>query len=497
EIRIARSHNPAVLMNFVSQLKTTDSAQSVVIDARHIYLESKYREKQVCYWANLKPYEAFMESQLVPEQLANSPFSEAFYAFQILSSRLSSQHRLQIGRLISDRLKRTAEQVNLKPMQHERKLAGKIRLAYISPDFRHHATSVLTRQIYALHDRTQFEVIAYSLHNANTADHYREYIEASCDVFMDVSAMTPPQLANKIKDDQIDILVDLAGYTTHAKYELFTIKPAPIQINYLGYQATSGSDEIDYAIVDSVICPENMDSLWQEKLIRLPNSLWPYDNETSHVPTQLRRTQYGLPENQFIFCCLNNSYKIEPVAFTAWMNILKAVPDSVLWLLTDEVDTEENLMREAEARGVSKERLIFAHRMPLEEHVARFQLADLFLDTRWHNAHTTGAEALWQGLPLITCMSEQTSSRGAGSLLYALEMPELVVDSFEAYEELAIFYATHPDEYLAMREKLKAKRYTAPLFDIKLKVKHLERAYQMAWQRYQSGLPPEAINVPI
>jgi predicted O-linked N-acetylglucosamine transferase (SPINDLY family) len=493
----ARQYNPAVLMDFLSQLKTVEDAKSMVVDARHIYLESKYKEKQVCYWNNLDTYETFMEGQLESATIANSPFSDASYAFQMLSSRLSNEHRLQIGQLISRGLENAAKQVGLNPMQHVRKVTAKIRIAYISPDFRQHATAILTRLIYGLHDRSQFEVFGYSLHNEKMVDQYRKDIEAACDVFVDASELTATQLAKKIKDDAIDILIDLAGYTTHSKFQTFMLKPAPIQMTYLGYQSTSGADLMDYALVDRVICPEGMDSLWQEKLIRLPNSIWPYDNSLINAPTKLRRADYGLPDDRFVFCSLNNNYKIEPLVFSKWMNILKAVTNSVLWLLTSDVDTEDNLIREAVAQGVAKERLIFAHRAPLEQHVARFQLADIFLDSRWHNAHTTGAEALWQGLPLITCMSEQTSSRGAGSLLYALEMPELVVDSFEAYEELAIFYATHPDEYLAMREKLKAKRYTAPLFDIKLKVKHLERAYQMAWQRYQSGLPPEAINVPI
>jgi len=493
----ARKYNPAVLMDFLSQLKTVEDAKATIVDARHLYLESKYKEKLVSYWENLDAYESYMESQLVADKLANSPFSHASYAFQILSSRLNNQHRLEIGRLIAGGLMKAAKQIDLLPMQHDKTYKARIRIAYISPDFRQHATSILTRLIYGLHDRSQFEVYAYSLHNEKIIDQYRKDIEASCDVFIDAAGMTAIQLAKRIKDDDIDILIDLAGYTTHSKFQVFTLKPAPVQMTYLGYQATSGSDEIDYALVDNVICPEEMDSLWQEKLIRLPNSLWPYDNSIPNAPTSLKRADYDLPNEQFVFCCLNNNYKIEPLVFGKWMNILKAVPNSVLWLLTNDVDTEDNLIREAIARGVAKERLVFAHRAPLERHVARFQLADLFLDTRWHNAHTTGAEALWQGLPMITCMSEQTSSRGAGSLLYALEMPELVVESFEAYEQLAIFYATHPAEYQAMREKLKAKRYTAPLFDIKLKVKHLERAYQMAWERYEAGLPPEAINVPI
>ncbi|HEY0268754.1 MAG TPA: tetratricopeptide repeat protein [Methyloradius sp.] len=497
-IAIARKFNPIVLKTYLRHLKTDEDAINLELDSRHIYLESKNRERKVCYWQHSDEYESFLMQYLLPEVEKQSPLREAAYAFQMLALGLNNIQRLQLSRMIANKLK---DQIALDGSQvtqiKSKNATNRIRLAYVSPDFRQHATSVLTRQIYGMHDRGQFEVYCYSLHNNEQVDQYRKDIESSCDVFFDASSMTAIELVQKIADDEIDILVDLAGYTTHSKFEIFALKPAPVQITYLGYQSTIGAEYIDYAIVDSVICPENTDIYWQEKLIRLPNSVWPYDSDINNVSTRLKPTDYRLPEDTFVFCCLNNNYKIEPVAFTAWMNILKAVPDSVLWLLADEVDTEDNLMREAEVRGVAKDRLIFAHRVSLDEHVARFQLADLFLDTRWHNAHTTGAEALWQGLPMITCMSEQASSRGAGSLLYGLEMPELVVESFEAYEELAIFYATHPAEYQAMREKLKAKRYTAPLFDIKLKVKHLERAYRMAWQRYQAGLPPEAINVPI
>jgi len=439
-----------------------------------------------------------MEDRLLKKHLNTSPFKEAAYAFQILSSRLDNQERLQIAQLITAKVKQGIDLHNVKVYEHPQKQKKqKIRIAFISPDFRQHATSVLARQIYALHDKDQFEIYAYSLFNNDKKDKYREYIEASCDKFFDVMQMTSIQIARKIYEDEIDILIDLAGYTTHSRFEVLALKPAPIQMQYLGYLSTMGADFIDYSIVDPIICPQGSDVAWQEKLIRLPYCLFPYDNEVDNFPTKLKRADYDLLSHQFVFCCLNNNYKIEPLIFDRWMNILKAVPGSILWLLTDEIDTEDNLMLEAEIRGVNRNRLVFAHRVPLNEHIARFQLADMFLDTRWHNAHTTGAEALWQGLPMITCMSEQASSRGAGSLLYALEMPELVVESFEAYEKLAIFYATHLAEYQAMREKLKAKRYTAPLFDIKLKVKHLERAYQMAWQRYQDGLPPEAINVPI
>jgi protein O-GlcNAc transferase len=210
----------------------------------------------------------------------------------------------------------------------------------------------------------------------------------------------------------------------------------------------------------------------------------------------LSRNDFGLSEDQFVFCCFNNSHKIEPLIFTRWMNVLKAVPDSVLWLLGKDLDVQENLEREAEERGVDSSRLVFAERMPMVQHLVRYQLADLFLDTYWHNAHTTGAEALWQGLPLISIFGEVPSARGAASILTSLEMPELIVKDFDEYERLAIFYATHPDEYAAMREKLKAKRYTAPMYNTKLTVKHIESAYKLAWERYQAGLPPAPIDVP-
>ncbi|HEY8353961.1 MAG TPA: tetratricopeptide repeat protein [Methylophilaceae bacterium] len=492
----ARVIEPSVVNDFLMYLSHLPDGQDIIVDARGLYLEAMYEAQRSCYWEHRDAYiQTLYGITHNPDDLSWL-LSGTDNGFRILSLDIDAQTRLKILSTIASSIAERVSKFAGPAYSLVKKRSPGIRVGYLSPDFRNHATAILARQIFGLHDRNTFEIYAYSLHRGKADDPYTRYISATCDRFFDVSAMGARAIADRIHADGIDILVDLAGYTTYSRSEIMAMRPAPLQFQYLGFPSTMGAGFIDYALIDRTICADGQQTEWFEQVVRLPHALYPYDNEVDNAPTSFSRADFGLPEQAFVFCCLNNSYKIEPRIFERWMNILKAVPDSVLWLLGKGLDIQDHLEREAEQRGVDKSRLVFTERLPLEQHVQRYQLADLFLDTYWHNAHTTAAEALWQGLPLLTVHGEVASARGSSSILYALEMPELVTRDFDEYERLAIYYATHPAEYAAMREKLRAKRYTAPMYNTKLTVRHIEQAYRIAWERHQAGLPPASFDVP-
>ena len=490
----ARIANPDVVRDLLPWTRSLPASTSVYMDGHVLEYEARYVEQQACFWQYRRGYLQKLRQDVAADLHRNIALAGMENGFRVLSLEIDAGQRLALMRHVAETVMETAWAQQPQPFIHAPRQREKIRIGYLSPDLREHAVSILARQVFGLHDRAAFEVYAYSLFSGD--DRYRRQIEADCDVFRDVSKLDAWAMAQAIHDDEVDILVDLAGYTTFCRTEVMAMRPAPVQVLYLGFPCTMGADFIDYALIDRTICADGQQQEWHEQVIRLPHSLYPYDNETANAPATIARPDFGLPENGFVFCCLNNNYKIEPRIFGHWMNILRAVPDSVLWLLGRGLDVEDNLKREAEAHGIDRSRLVFTGRLPLEQHLPRYQLADLFLDTYWHNAHTTAAEALWQGLPLLTIHGEVASARGSAIILHALEMPELVTRDFDEYERLAVFYATHPAEYAAMREKLRAKRYTAPMYNTKLTVKHIERAYRMIWERHQAGLPPASFDVP-
>ncbi len=492
----ARIINPNVVRDLLPWTRNLPKTTSVYMDGHVFEYEARFEEQRSCYWAHRACYLDKLRADIDGGLHKNKALAGPENAFKVLPLELDSVRRLALLRNISVAMEDTAWLVMDKPFVINKKTNNKLRIGYLSPDFRLHPLSILTRQVYAMHDRELFEIYAYSVYQEPRKDRYRLEVEGSCDVFREAAKLSAVDTAKLINHDEIDILVDLAGYTTHARAEIMAMRPAPLQMHYLGFMQSMGADFIDYMLLDKHLYLDGNPDEWYERCIRLPHSLWPYDNETDNKTLQCKREHFGLPEHSFVFCCFNTSYKIEPVIFSRWMNILKAVPGSVLWLLGKGSDVQKNLEREAAAHGIEKSRLVFTTRVSPELHVQRYQLADLFLDTYWVNAHTTAAEALWQGLPLITIMGEVSAARGAASILAALEMPELIVQNHDDYEQLAIYYATHPQAYTVMKEELQAKRYTAPMYNTKLTVKHIERAYRMAWERHQTGLPPASFDVP-
>ena len=371
----------------------------------------------------------------------------------------------------------------------------RIRVAYVSADFHQHATSYLMAGMFECHDKSRFEITAISIGPEDSSE-MRRRLRRSFEHFIDAKALSDAEIASRISEAEIDILIDLKGFTQDARTNVFAQRPAPIQVNYLGYPGTMGASYIDYIIADQTVIPDECRKFYSEKVAVLPNTYQVNDRKRVISDKAFTRSDVGLPSQGFVFCCFNSKYKITPRIFDRWMRILKQVEGSVLWLLEDNTSAASNLKKEAVARGVSSERLVFAKRMPLPEHLARHKLADLFLDTLPYNAHTTASDALWAGLPVLTCIGETFAGRVAASLLNAIHLPELITTTPEAYEQTAVDLATHPEKLAAIRHKLAENRLTTPLFDTKRFTKHIEVAYTMMYERHQAGLAPDHIIVP-
>jgi len=370
----------------------------------------------------------------------------------------------------------------------------KIRVGYFSADFYNHATSYLMAELFEQHDRSNFEVLGFSF-GPDTVDEMSKRVSASMDRFVNIRSMPDPEVAELCRKLELDIAVDLKGFTRDGRTGIFAQRAAPIQVSYLGYPGTMGADYIDYLIADPTLIPETSQRFYSEKIVYLPDSYQVNDSQRPISTTPCTRAEEGLPDSAFVFCCFNLSYKITPPVFSSWMRILAQVDGSVLWFLENGPVTTSNLRREAARRGIAPDRLIFAQRLPLARHLARQKLADLFLDTSPYNAHTTASDALWGGLPVLTCMGDSFASRVAASLLRALDLPELVTESRAAFEQMAVELARDQHRLQALRQRLQRNRLTAPLFDTHSFTRHLESAYNTMVQRHQAGLAPDHIQV--
>ena len=372
----------------------------------------------------------------------------------------------------------------------------KIRLGYFSADFREHALSRLIVELFELHSRSKFEVTAFSFGPTTQHDSLRKRIAAASDRFIDVANKSDADVVLLARSVELDIAIDLTGFTEHSRPQIFALRAAPLQVNYLGYPGTLGAPYMDYLIADATLIPESHRQHYAEKIVYLPNSYMANDSKRLISQKTFTRSALGLPELGFVFCCFNNNYKILPGVFDSWMRILKQVNGSVLWLLPSNEKAANNLRREARARGVAAERLVYATVMPPHDHLARHRAADLFLDTLPYNAHTTASDALWSGLPVLTCLGETFASRVAASLLYAIGLPELITRTGEEYEAQAIDLANSPEKLKQIRLKLSRNRLTMPLFDTKSFTKHIEGAYTMMSDRYRAGLAATHLHVP-
>lgn len=374
--------------------------------------------------------------------------------------------------------------------QHER-----IRIAYVSSDFRTHAVASLIAGVIDRHDRTKFEVTGVS-YGVNDKSTMRTRLEQAFERFIDIRDMEDADVLAKLKELEIDIAVDLTGYTGVSRTGLFARRIAPVQVNYLGFPSTMGAGYMDYIIGDrTVIPPEDVDH-YDEKVVWLPDQYQANDRKRAIAPRIPSRAEEGLPEKGFVFCCFNNNHKITPEMFSIWMRLLAQTEGSVLWLYQDNSAAARNLRREAEARGISGSRLIFASRVEPMDHLARHALADLFLDTLPYNAHTTASDALWAGVPLVTSPGTAFPGRVAKSLVTAAGLPELAAPALEAYEALALTLARDPKKLGAIKDKILRNRDSCPLFDTAKITRYLEAAYLRMHERHIAGEPPAGFAVP-
>ena len=370
----------------------------------------------------------------------------------------------------------------------------RIRLAYLSADFQSHATAFLIAELLELHDRSRFEVHGFS-YGRDDGSALRRRIASACDHFHDVLSDSDEVVARRLRALEIDIAVDLKGFMQDSRLEIFGHRPAPIQVGYLGYPGTIGADFLDYILGDETVTPFDHASVYVEKIVQLPDCYQVNDRQRAVAPTTPTRREAGLPEEGFVFCCFNNNYKIRQPVFEIWMRLLTKVPGSVLWLLRDNPACERNLRNEAQTRGVDPARLIFAGRTTLEDHLARHRLADLFLDTLPYNAHTTASDALWTGLPVVTCQGHAFAGRVAASLLNAVGLPELVTHGLADYEALALRLATNAAALKTIRDKLAQNRLACPLFDTDRFRRNVEAAYLRMWETWQRGEPAQPFRV--
>jgi predicted O-linked N-acetylglucosamine transferase (SPINDLY family) len=367
----------------------------------------------------------------------------------------------------------------------------KIKIGYYSADFREHPVSYLTAEFFELHSKNNFELIAFYSESPDSSNMHKR-VSSAFDKFIDIRFISDQDVAQLSRDIGIDIAVDLTGMTANERAGIFSYRAAPIQLSYIGYLGTMGAEYYDYLIADKTIIPADSQDYYSEKIIYLP-SYQVNDSKRVISEKNFTRAELNLPEVGFVFCCFNNTYKITPHTFDGWMRILAAVPHSVLFLYADNKWAEENLKMEAQKRGVSQIRLVFGARIDRSDYLARYRVADLFLDTLPYNAGTTASDALWAGLPVLTCMGKTFCSRVAASLLSAIELPELITTTQVQYEAAAVELATNPTKLKAIKDKLERNRLTTALFDTSSFTKNIEDAYTQIYERYQTDLPPDHI----
>ena len=451
--------------------------------AHGILLHAKMR---ICSWSGVEESSDNIFNKVAVNEKVTAPFQLLSLTddamLQKKSSEIYAQDEYPFNHLLGPIAKRTEYQ--------------KIRIGYFSADFKNHPVSLLTCELFEIHDRQRFEVFAFSLQKAPIGDVVSLRLRKGFDRFIDVDNLSDLKIAQLARELQIDIAIDLAGPTQHSRTGIFSYRAAPIQVNWLGYPGTSGADFIDYIIADKTIIPEQSQQFYVEKVVTLPDTYMVDDSKRISSSRVFTRNECGLPENTFVFCCFNNDYKFNPKILNAWSRILLEVEKSVFWISENNQRFKVNLITEFERRGVDASRIIFAQRVELmADHLARYALADIFLDTHPYNAHTTAVDALKVGVPVLTLMGQSFASRVAGSLLNAIDLPELIANTQEEYEALAIELAKHPQKLADIKLKLFNNRLTTPLFNTPLFTKNLESAYIAMVERYHAGLEPDYITI--
>lgn len=441
----------------------------------HAKVHLVHQKQHACDWVDLDKDIAEIRQWLQQQPEAQiSPF-----AFLSMPGTTAEEQKACANHWLKNRYTTAFKQAKALGFKHQYQ-HQKLRVGYLSADFRLHPLAFLISELIEQHDKPQFEIYAYS-YGVNDQSEERKRLEKAFDYFRDIRAISTLDAAKQINQDEIDILVDLTGFTQTSRSQIAALRPAPINVSWLGFPGSmgelNGEPLFDYVLSDAFITPPDMASHYAEKLALLPHTYQPNDTQRPIAASKDRKA-YGLPEQGFVFCCFNQTFKILPDVFDVWMNLLKQVPNSVLWLLECNALAKANLIKEAEKRGVTKERLIFAPRVAMAEHMARQACADLFLDTLPYNAHTTTSDALWMGLPVLTCSGNTFASRVAGSLLQAADLPELITYSLQEYQAKALELANNSAELTRIKTHLKNKHEQLPLFDTAQFARDLEAIYK-------------------
>eukprot|EP01138_Halocafeteria_seosinensis_P000326 gb/GECG01000337.1/.p1 GENE.gb/GECG01000337.1/~~gb/GECG01000337.1/.p1 ORF type:complete len:1380 (+),score=163.53 gb/GECG01000337.1/:1-4140(+) len=443
------------------------------------------------------------ESVAVPPLPSVQPFHSLVYPMSLRQMQRLAESYARRAKLNVASLGRNKPVFTFPSPDQMRLPNQRLRIGYVSSDFGNHPLCHLMQSVFGMHNSSMFEVFCYSL-SPDDGSPWRRRVMSEMEPghFVDISSFSHTDAATRIAADHVHILINLNGYTKGARNEVFALRPAPIQVSYMGFCGTMGADYIDYFIVDKTVVPSKLRKYYTEKLVYLPHSYFVNDHRQSARdvldPSKIPgRSKYGIPQNTFVFANFNQVYKIDPCTFRTWMNILKRVPNSVLWLLRFPASGESNIKMAAQAFGVSPDRIHFTDVAAKDEHLRRGVLVDLFLDTPVCNAHTTGCDILWGGVPMITLPGEKLASRVAASLLNATGLTECIADSLKAYEELAVKLATEEGQSTLknLRRRLETARHHCPLFDTPRWVRNLERGYMQMWSKFESGLPPDDLEV--
>jgi predicted O-linked N-acetylglucosamine transferase (SPINDLY family) len=460
-----------------------DKALTLNPDIDWIFGNLLHTKMNICSWSGLAEALENISKKVVANDKVINPFPLLALNDDALLHKKSSEIYIQARYPFNDAL-------GVLPKYSR---SQKIRVGYFSADFRHHAVSILAAELFELHDKNRFEIIAFSF-GADDKSPMRLRLSKAFNQFIDVSGMSDLDIARLSRDLKIDIAVDLSGYTSDSRTGLFSYRAAPIQVSYLGYLGTMGAEYVDYILADKTIIPDGSEPYYSEKIAYLP-SYQVNDRKRVISDKVFTRRELGLPEKGFVFCCFNNNYKILPITFDGWVRILKAVEGSVLFLYAENQLVEENLKKEAEVRGINGARLVFGRSIPADQYLARYRTCDLFLDTTPYNAGTTASDALWTGVPILTLLGQSFAGRMAGSLLNAIGLPELITRTQEEYEALAIELALNPKRLADTKLKLANNRSITPLFDTPLFTKNLEAAYIKMYERYRADLQPDHIFI--
>jgi len=460
------------------------NAREYDLALRHLELQIRMEGTQsldVLVWrktlkARLCEWEGFNElDQQIVDKLAEG--HACLYPFHILNVPGSASIQL-VNNVRTAHLVYSQHYEKAFPIRPISTMPTRPRIGYLSNDFFNHATAFLLSGVLEAHDREQFEIVGITWGSANrTNDEFKQRTFGQFDEWIDIENLSNAEAAQRIHDANIDILVDLKGYTRDHRVDILAFRPAPIQVNYLGFPGTMATPFHDYIIADPFLIPEDLRNFYTEFIAYLPNSYQPNDQRRPVSPVATSRAEHGLPEDSFVFCSFNQSYKLHPELFSLWCEILKAVPDSVLWLWLDTEQAGKNLKRSAEAHGIAPERLVFATAIPNDRHLERLRHADLFLDTFPVNAHTTASDALFAGVPVLTCSGETFASRVAGSLLSAIPATDLICNDFNEYFHKAVAYASDRAAAAATKQQLKSMICDTPLYQTERYTRHLEQAY--------------------